>query len=282
MPESAIVITGASTGIGLACALDLDARGLRVFAGVRKPADADRLRQQASERLCPLMLDVTDPEAVRAAAETVAAAVGTAGLAGLVNNAGVLMPGPLECLSTARFREQLEVNVLGTHAATQAMLPLLRAASGRIVIVGSIAGIVSPPFLGAYAASKHALEAMADALRVELRRWNISVSLVEPDSVATDIWDKLQHQADRLDDETAEAVWRLYEDDLREMRKAGLRLDRMGMPVGRVVAAVRHALLARRPQTRYPLGIRTRLAARTAGLLPDRLRDWFVQRFMGM
>jgi len=137
MPESAIVVTGASTGIGLACALDLDARGLRVFAGVRKPADADRLRQQASERLCPLMLDVTDPEAVRAAAEAVAAAVGTAGLAGLVNNAGVLMPGPLECLSTARFREQLEVNVLGTHAATQALLPLLRAASGRIVIVGS-------------------------------------------------------------------------------------------------------------------------------------------------
>jgi NAD(P)-dependent dehydrogenase (short-subunit alcohol dehydrogenase family) len=278
----AILITGASTGIGWACALDLDARGFHVFAGVRRQADADRLAAAASDRLRPLLLDVTDPAAVRSAAETIATATDAAGLAGLVNNAGIVVPGPLECLPTSRLREQLEVNVLGTHAVTQAMLPLLRAGRGRIVIIGSISGRVAPPYLGAYAASKYALEAMADALRLELRRWGLSVSLVEPDSVATALWDKYETRAEQLGGETAEATARLYEDDLQAMRIAGRRLDRMGMPVDRVVAAVRHALLARRPKTRYPLGFRTRLATSIAPLLPDRLRDWFVMRFMGL
>jgi len=281
-PASTVLITGASTGIGMACALDLDRRGLRVFAGVRKPDDADRLRREASDRLTPLLLDVTDPDAVHAAAGVVADAVGSSGLAGLVNNAGIVVAGPLECVSTSRFRGQLEVNVLGTHAVTRAMLPLLRAGRGRIVIVGSISGKVAPPYLGAYAASKHALEALADVLRIELRRWSIRVSIIEPDSVSTPIWSKLQTQADQLDGEMSEATLELYQNDLQEMRKAGHRLDRTGMPVERVVAAVRHALLARRPKTRYPLGARTQLAGWSAGLVPDWVRDWVVLRLMGM
>jgi NAD(P)-dependent dehydrogenase (short-subunit alcohol dehydrogenase family) len=278
----AVLITGASTGIGAACALDLDRHGCRVFAGVRKTADGDGLRGQASERLRPVLLDVTDAAAIRAAVDEVAAAVGAAGLAGLVNNAGILVPGPLELLPTGRFREQLEVNVLGTHAVTRAFLPLVRAARGRIVILGSISGKVTPPYLGAYAASKHALEALADALRIELRKWDVAVSIVEPDSVDTPIWDKLLTSADQLDQDVDAAIRQLYQDDLIEMRKASRRLDRAGMPVERVVAAVRHALLARRPKTRYPVGLRTRLALCGAALLPDRLLDWFLLRFMGI
>lgn len=278
----AVLITGASSGIGAACALDLDRRGWRVFAGVRRPAHGDRLRQQASERLQPVVFDVTDAPAVRRVAGEVAAAVGEAGLAGLVNNAGILLPGPLELLPSARFREQLEVNVLGTHAVTQALLPLLRAGRGRIVILGSISGKVAPPYLGAYAASKHALEAMADALRIELRPWNVAVSLVEPDSVATPIWDKLLAAADDLDQQVEPEIRQIYEADLLEMRKASRRLGRSGMPVERVVAAVGHALTARRPKTRYPVGLRTRLALLGAALLPDRLLDWFLLRFMGV
>jgi len=278
----AVLITGASTGIGAACALDLDGQGLRVFAGVRKPADGERLRGQASGRLSTVMLDVTDTAAIASALEVVAEGVGPAGLAGLVNNAGIIVPGPLEYLPTDRFRDQLEVNVLGTHAMCRACLPLLRQARGRIVILGSISGKVAPPYLGAYAASKHALEAVADALRVELRQWGIRVSIIEPDSVATPIWDKLQTAADDLDQRADPAIWRLYHEDLAKMRKAGRRLDRRAMPVDRVVAAVRHALLARRPKSRYPLGFRTRLATWSAGLIDERTRDWFMLRMMGI
>ena len=142
--------------------LDLAGGGYRVFAGVRNSADGDRLRSQAAGELVPVVVDVTDAVAIRAAAAQVEAAVGEAGLAGVVCNAGIIVPGPLELLPTSAFRRQLEVNVLGTHAVAVAALPLLRLARGRIVIVGSISGLVAPPFFGAYAASKTALEAMAD------------------------------------------------------------------------------------------------------------------------
>jgi NAD(P)-dependent dehydrogenase (short-subunit alcohol dehydrogenase family) len=289
MPEShhptgppAVLITGTSTGIGAACALDLDGRGWRVFAGVRKEADAQRLRKAASERLLPVMLDVTDQRSVRAAAEKIGDAVGPSGLAGLVNNAGIVVPGPLELVPLEKVRRQLEVNVLGHLAVTQAVLPLLRAGRGRIVNVGSISGRIAPPYMGAYAASKHALEAVTDVLRVELRRWGIQVAIVEPDSVATPIWDKFETDAGELAQAASPAVCRLYDDDLLQMRKAVHRLDKSGMPVEKVVRAVRHALTARRPKTRYPLGWRTRLGVWAFNRIPDRLRDWITLRSMGV
>ena len=278
----AVLITGTSTGIGAACALELDGRGWRVFAGVRKEADTQRLRSRASERLIPVMLDVTDQATVRAAAETIGRAVGPSGLAGLVNNAGIVVPGPLELIPVGRLRRQLEVNVLGHLSVTQAVLPLLRAAPGRIVNVGSIAGRIAPPYMGAYAASKHALEAITDVWRVELRKWGIHVAIVEPDSVATPIWDKFQTDADELAREVPPAVRRFYDDDLVQMRKAASRMDKAGMPVEKVVRAVCHALTARRPKTRYPLGWRTRLGFPTLGSIPARLRDWIVLRMMGI
>ena len=151
--KPAVFITGASSGIGAACALGLPRDKYRVFAGVRQPADGQRLQELARGELTPVLVDVTDERSIQAAAETIDAAVGESGLAGLVNNAGIVVGGPLELLPTDEFRRQLEVNVLGTHAVTRALLPLVRRAQGRIVIMGSISGLVAPPYMGAYAAS---------------------------------------------------------------------------------------------------------------------------------
>jgi len=278
----AVLITGTSTGIGAACALELDRRGFRVFAGLRQEADAQRLRGEASGRLVPVMLDVTEADSVRSAAETVGRAVGDAGLAGLVNNAGIVVPGPLELVPLDRLRRQLEVNVLGHLAVTQAMLPLLRVVPGRIVNVSSIAGRIAPPYMGAYGASKHALTAITDVLRIELRGWGIHVAIVEPDSVATPIWDKFQTDSDTLDAKAPPQVRKLYEQDLLKMRKAAYRMDRTGMPVEKVVRAIHHALATRRPKTRYALGWRSWLGPWAFGGMPDWLRDWIVLRMMGV
>lgn len=280
--NGAVVITGCSSGIGEACAADLAARGLRVFAGVRRESDAQRLRARVPQGLEPVMLDVTDLEMVRSAAATVEEAVGGAGLWGLVNNAGIVVPGPLEWLSVAQLRRQLEVNVLGTHAVTRAMLPLLRRAGGRIVLVGSISGRVAPPYYGAYAASKHALEAMADALRVELRPWGIRVSIVEPDSVATGLWDKLDRDVEALAHQVDLSARPLYEEGLLRIRKASVRAGRGGIPASAVVRAIRHAVCARRPRARYPVGFRARLAVWCASCLPASILDFFVRKAMGL
>jgi NAD(P)-dependent dehydrogenase (short-subunit alcohol dehydrogenase family) len=276
------LITGTSTGIGAACALDLAAAGYRVFAGVRREADGERLQRQARGDLVPMIIDVTDGETVRAAVARLATAVGSGGLAGLVNNAGIVVPGPLELLPSSELRRQLEVNVIGTHAVTQAVLPLLRIVPGRIVILSSISGLIAPPYLGAYAASKHALEAVADALRMELRPWRICVSLVEPDNVATPLWDKLDTSVTQCLSRGEPGVRQYYENEVRGARQAILSQGRTGMPTAKVVHAVRHALEARRPQARYPVGFRTRLAHWAAYHLPAGILDWFLRRAMGL
>lgn len=280
--ERFVLVTGASTGIGEACAMELDRRGCRVFAGIRRESDGERLRGQASPRLTPLRLDVTDADTIAASADVVRGAVGEAGLWGLVNNAGIVVTGPLEVLPLEELRRQLEVNVIGQVAVTQAMLPLLRMAKGRIVNMGSISGRVAAPYLGPYSASKFALEAVTDALRVELRRWEIEVSIVEPGSVQTPIWDKAQASAEELSEATDPAEFALYADDVAAMRKASDHLARTGMPVKKVVDAVIHALFARRPRTRYPVGPATRFSIEALKFLPDRLRDYFVLRSLGM
>jgi NAD(P)-dependent dehydrogenase (short-subunit alcohol dehydrogenase family) len=225
---------------------------------------------------------VTDADALARAAATIDEAVGEAGLYGLVNNAGILIPGPLECVPLDDVRRQFEVNVVGLLAVTQATLPLVRRAQGRVVNMGSISGKVAPPYLGPYSASKHALESMTDVLRMELSRWGIEVSIVEPDSVATPIWDKLQDIAFEMGKRLPRAVRKLYKDDLTAMWKASQKMGASGMSVDHVVRAVRHALTARKPRTRYPVGSRTRLAFWAARNLPDRWRDWFVRRGMGI
>ena len=277
-PPPAVVITGASTGIGAACAVELDRRGFRVFAGVRKDDDGERLRQQTSERLVPVMLDVTDAEMIAAAAESVENAVGDAGLAGLVNNAGIVVPGPLEVIPIDKLRLQFEINVIGQIAVTRAFLPMLRAARGRVVNMSSISGRIASPYLGPYAASKFAMEALSDSLRLELRNFGIRVAIVEPGCVDTPIWKKSREAAENARDDVPSDLLEPYQADLDCMQAATKKLAETAMPVERVVRAVVHALCARRPKTRYPVDWRTRLSIFAMGRLPDRLRDWIVRR----
>lgn len=278
----AVLITGSSTGIGRACAVELDRRGWRVLAGVRREEDAERLRAEGSDRLMPVMLDVTDAGSISAAAAAVAGAVRTAGLAGLVNNAGIVVAGPVELVPIDDLRRQLEVNVLGQAAVTQAMLPMLRAARGRIVMMSSVSGRVAAPFLGPYAASKHALEALSDSLRVEVHRWGIRVSLVEPGSVETPIWEKSVAAADALAEVVPPEGEALYHDDLEKIRAAVDEIAAGAMPVERVVRAVVHALTARRSKTRYPVGADTRVFVTLSKFLPTPVRDWVIRKKLGL
>ena len=277
-----VVITGASTGIGEACALELDRRGYRVFAGVRGEKSAKNLRSQASDRLTPVMIDVTDADQIAVAAETVRDTVGDAGLAGLVNNAGIVVSGPLEFLPVDDLRRQLEINVIGQVAVTQAMLPLLRVGRGRIVNMGSISGFATGPYTGPYSASKFALEAVTNALRLELRNSGIKVSIIEPGNVKTPIWDKAIAAAEEKAERASPEAERLYRHDMEQMRKASLEMRDTGMPVECVVRAVLHALTARRPKIRYPVGVQTHLVSFLFRFFPDALRDVIILRSLGL
>ncbi len=277
-----VLITGASSGIGQACALELERRGFHVFAGVRSEEAAGAIRANGSPRLVPVRLDVTDEASIAAAAAQIDAATGDAGLWGLVNNAGIAISGPLEALPLALWRQQLEVNVLGQVAVTQAMLRLVRRARGRIVNMGSISGLVAAPFMGPYAASKHALEAVTDALRVELAPWGIGVSIVEPQSIKTPIWDKARNAAHAMFQQMPVHVEELYGNLLRAAGRNVARFEAAGLPVSRVVRAVVHALSAKRPRPRYPVGLQTHAAYRVWHLLPTGLRDRIVRREMGL
>ena len=272
----AVVITGASTGIGEACALRLDKGGWRVFAGVRKEADGTRLKEQASERLTPVTIDVTDQATIDAAARTVGAAVGDAGLAGLVNNAGVGYGGPLEFLSLEDLRQQLEVNVVGQIAVTQAFMPLIRKAHGRIVNMGSIGGRMATPFIGPYNASKFAMEALTDSLRQELRPWGIQVAIVEPGSIATPIWDKSNAAVQELEQSLPEEAMMLYGGAVEAIKASLVKFQEAGIPPDEVAKFVEHALTASTPKTRYVVGRDAQLQRVIAKVVPDRIRDRMV------
>jgi NAD(P)-dependent dehydrogenase (short-subunit alcohol dehydrogenase family) len=278
---AAIVITGASTGIGRACALHLDAQGHRVFAGVRKDADGESLRAESTGRLVPVNIDVTDESTVSAAAKVVGEEVGAAGLQGLVNNAGIAVSGPLEYLPIDDLRRQLEVNVVGQIAVTQAFLPLIRTGRGRIVNIGSVAGrSPSAPLIGPYAASKMAMEALTDSLRLELARWDIPVSIVEPGSIATPIWDKSGPDFDRLNENMPPEGRERYGRVIEVGRKIAAAQNRRGIPPEKVAKIVERALTSRRPRARYLVGADAQVRARVESLLPDRLRDKIVSRVL--
>ena len=215
-----VVVTGTSTGIGAATARHLAQNGFHVFAGVRQAEDGAALRAEDPERVTPLILDVTDGSAIAAAATTVAAAVGDRGLAGLVNNAGIAKPAPIELQPMTAFRTQLEVNLFGPVAMIQAFLPLIRQGGGRIVNVGSIGGLLVLPLNGAYSASKFGLRAVTDALRLELRQWGIHVSLIEVAPVETAIFGKTYAELDGLETSLGETGYRMYEEQIAAVRKA--------------------------------------------------------------
>jgi NAD(P)-dependent dehydrogenase (short-subunit alcohol dehydrogenase family) len=257
---SSVLITGASSGIGAATAKRMAARGWEVWSGVRRAGDAPSGTRE-------VIVDVTDLDSIRAAAS------GVERLDGLVNNAGIAVAAPLEFLPLDELRRQLEVNLIGQLAVTQAFLPALRAARGRIVIVGSIAGKSALPFLGAYAISKFALEALADSLRVEVAPDGIHVSIVEPGTIATAIWTKPQPVADAMPPEAMER----YGSRIQRFRSVAAARSAKAAPVDSVGVAVEHALTASRPRTRYLVGRDAKLRA-AIQKLPDRLRDRVLAR----
>jgi NAD(P)-dependent dehydrogenase (short-subunit alcohol dehydrogenase family) len=281
LPRSA-VITGASSGIGRACALRLDGEGFSVFAGVRRHEDGERLRAEASSRLTPVILDVTQELSLEATAKTVSGAVGDAGLGGLVNNAGLSLPAIQEFIDLDEVRRLLEVNLIGVMATTKALLPLIRRARGRIVNIGSLGGYNAAPFLGPYAASKFALEGISDALRRELWPWGLQVSLVEPGSVATPIWDKALGQSEELQRNAPEPARELYLESVEKMTRYAETLAQRGISPKKVADAVQHALTARRPRTRYRVGVDAKLFRFLTRVLPDRVMDAFVLRTIGI
>jgi NAD(P)-dependent dehydrogenase (short-subunit alcohol dehydrogenase family) len=274
-----VVITGASTGIGRAAALHLARRGYR--GGVRRKADGDGLRREGSERLAPVLLDITDVASIDAAAKAISAEVGERGLAGLVNNAGIVVGGPLEFVPLDELRRQLEVNTVGPVAVTQHFLPLVRLGTGRIIFVSSVGGRFSQPIVGPYCASKFALEALADALRMELAPSGIHVSLVEPGAVKTMIFEKGGQYGDQALKQLPEEGRHLYGKATRAVLDFFAKMESSAISPDRVAGVIEHALTAARPRTRYLVGSDARMQALLAWLLPDRTRDALLARLVG-
>jgi NAD(P)-dependent dehydrogenase (short-subunit alcohol dehydrogenase family) len=269
----AVLVTGASTGIGRCCTLHLARRGATVIAGVRRREDGDAVAAEGpAGRVRPVRLDVTDPEAA------CAAVAGVDALHGLVNNAGIAVTGPLEFMPLEELRRQFEVNVIGQLAVTQACLEALRRAQGRIVNVSSIGGRVAGPLYGPYSASKFALEALSDALRRELRGSGVRVSVVEPGGIATPIWERGLAAADALYAAMPPVAHERYDALVASVRADAGRTAAEGLPPQAVADVVEHALTAVRPRTRYLVGREAKIGANLARVLPDRAVDALVAR----
>lgn len=275
-----VLVTGASTGIGRATALRLDASGWQVFAGVRREEDAASLREAGSGRLTPLILDVTVPEQIAAAAARIEAE-SDGGLDGLVNNAGVAVPGPLETVPLDDLRHQLEVNLVAYVAVTQALLPQVREAEGRVVFISSIGGRIAFPFGGPYHASKFATEAIGDVFRQELRPWGLKVAIVEPGSIDTPIWERGQRKGEEIEARSPRTSL-LYGAAIEKFRKVIEDTAERGIPPEKVAKAIAHALESKRPKARYLVGLDAKVQARLKPLIPTPVFDRFVARTLGL
>jgi NAD(P)-dependent dehydrogenase (short-subunit alcohol dehydrogenase family) len=272
-----VLLTGASSGIGAATALHLDSNGFDVFAAVHEPDDDGSALAGASSRLRRVVLDVTSADSIAAAVAEVSAAVGPAGLDAVVNNAGIALAAPIELLPVDDLRHQLDVNVIGQVAVTQATLPLIRLASGRVVLVSSIGGRVASQFAGAYYASKHALEAIGEALRQELDEEGIPVVLIEPGVVSTPIWSKGIAYLDGLL-RSGDPRLEVYRDRLLSFRDSLRSADEHGMDAQEVAVAIAEVLTDDDPDTRVVVGGAGKLLTALRPFVPDRIADKLAER----
>jgi len=276
MPSSGtVVITGASTGIGRATALRLARAGFDVLAGVRREEDGADLRAQEG-RIEPVLVDVTDAGQIA----SLAARVGALPLAGLVNNAGIAVAGPLEGVPIDLVRRQYEVNVFGLLAVTQALLDPIRAGQGRIVNIGSIGGRINTPFVGPYSSSKAAVRSLSAALRRELRPWDIRVALVEPGALDTPIWRKGEAGAQETIDALPDRVRSLYARPLDALVAATRKIAANASSADDAAQAIEHALTAERPKAIYTVGREARIQGALHSVLPARTFDALVARAM--
>lgn len=273
-----VLITGAGRGIGRGIALRMAARGWQVHAGVRRAEDGERLASEATPgAIVPVMLDVTDGAAVQALPEALPDR-----LDALVNNAGVVVDGPIEGLTLDELRRQFEINVFGQVAVTQALLERLRQSRGRIVFMSSVSGRLATPWTGAYNASKFALEGLADSMRVELRPWGIKVILVEPTSTDTDLWRDALNQLDRTEAALAPHHRHLYSKHLAGMRRTTKVIQKQAVSPDQVVAVVEKALTASRPRARYPVGVLSKVQLALGAITPTAVMDVSLARLTGV
>ena len=276
MASGTVLVTGASTGIGEATVVHLKALGFDAVGAVRKDDDAERLEARGVRTV---RIDVTDADQIAAARDE----LGEVALAGLVNNAGIAVAAPLEFLPVDRLRQQLEINLIGQAAVTQAFLPALRRGAGRIVMVSSIGGRVALPLVGAYNASKFGLEGMSDALRRELRPQGVDVILVEPGGVKTPIWNKAEELADNMLEDVPPEGERLYGKLIEAVRAGTTRIATdTGSEPSAVAEVIGEALTASRPRTRYLVGRDAKMRAVMSRVLPDRVMDRMIARALGV
>jgi NAD(P)-dependent dehydrogenase (short-subunit alcohol dehydrogenase family) len=272
-----VLVTGAARGIGRATTLRLAAAGWEVIAGVRSQGDADELMKENPSPAKTVTLDITDPEQIAGLDEALPER-----LDAIVNNAGVVIGGPVEAVPPDELRRQLDVNVVGQAAVTQAVLPRLRKSRGRIVFVSSLSGIIATPMTGAYNASKFALEGMADALRMELAPWGIRVVIVQPAQTDTDLW----RQADTELEDTVATLSpdhrQLYAKHIEGYRRSIPRSQKMAQPADGVAATIEKALTASRPRARYVVGAGPRVQALIARLTPTPVLDRMLRAGTGV
>ena len=274
------MITGASSGIGRACAVMLDQAGYQVFAGVRTLQALEELSSPASGRLCPVILDITDADQIRCACRTIDLRLEGKGLAALINNAGITLPGSMEFLSLEEFRKELEVNVVGHLAVTQAFLPWIRKTKGRIINVGSALGKFVMPLTGAYAASKFALEALTDALRRELLPSGIHVSLIAPGSVESAIWGKIDAEVVQMEAGLPQEAIERYGRTGQSISNLWKKAHHRAIPPEAVASVVLKILESSRPQPRYPIGPDAHFLSIVGRFIPDSLVDWVVDNIL--
>lgn len=279
--QSALV-TGASTGIGRATALQLEKIGFRVFASVRSEQDGQALCSNSAGGIVPLLMDVTEQASIERARDQVCQAVGEAGLTGLVNNAGVGFSSPLEFVPLDELRWMYEVNVFGLLAVTQAFLPLIRQAHGRIVNLSSTASILVAPFHGSYSSTKLAVNGLSNALRLELKPHGVQVSVVVCGSIQTPIWDKARQISARISKRFPQQAAVLYGKAFRGMGEYFNRLGEAGVPPEAAARAIAHALTARRARQTYFVGPDAQLYRFAEHFLYGRLRDWVILRSTGI
>jgi NAD(P)-dependent dehydrogenase (short-subunit alcohol dehydrogenase family) len=275
------LVTGASSGMGRAIALRLARGGVHVFATVRQPKDGEALQVETVGHITPLLMDVTRQDQIAMAGQIVAEHVGQRGLDALVNNAGVGLAWPLEVVPLEKFRAQFEVNVDGQLAVTQAFLPLIRRATGRVIMIGSIADRITPPFVGPLAASKHALFALTDALRLELAPWNIRVVLIEPGNIRTEAGEKFETDAATALRQFDPGARALYAEAFSKMTSRFAARHQRGSDPEVVAEVVLTALKTRKPRARYLAGKDAQLFALVAKL-PPFIQDSVRQRIFGL
>ncbi len=277
-----VLVTGTSTGIGRATALLLDKLGYQVFASVRKQQDAEELCKNASDRLTPVLLDVTDETAIARLRDQITRAVGERGLWGLVNNAGISLRAPLEYVPMNEVRKVYESNVFGLLAVTQAFLPLLRQARGRIVNVGSIAALMVTPFHGTYSSAKLAVHGITNALRLEVKPFGIQVSLIVYGGVQTAIWDSTAKRIAEIKNHLPPEFETLYAERQAKALEFFFSRGRKGLLPEQAAQPIVHALSARHPRRTYFPGNDAKFYGLLDKVLHGRLRDWVTLQSLGL